>query len=106
MIIKNLNDEELFEYMMNSEYSDGLNPEEHIYLLIKWKSFYRIIHGQYGLLKKDYESINEKIIKKQYIYNNEIKELKKELNTSNELIRKIQNKKLSWIERINGKVKI
>jgi hypothetical protein len=106
MSINDLNDEDLFDYLMNSEYENNLKPEEYQYLLNKWKYFYRIIHGKYNILKNDHLSFNEKISKKETKYKNEIKNYKEDLNKTNNLLNSLKNKKLTLKERFLGKLKI
>ena len=55
MTLKELQDFEILDFLMNSEYEDNYSPDEFKYLLNKWKYFYRLSNGKYNRLKDDSE---------------------------------------------------
>lgn len=103
-MISELNDKEILEFLMTSDFEQEYKPEEFRYLLIKWRYFYRLLHSKLELHKSMSEG--------------EIKSLKEDLKNNKELIFKIQsksienddilkslkNRKLTLRERLNGKI--
>lgn len=106
MSIKELQDEELLDYLMNSDYTDDMNPNDLKYLLTKWKYYYRVSHSRNVMVNTEMISYKEKYEKS--ILNNSIivKKIEKELNNYKSTLDGIKNRKLSWKERISGKIKI
>lgn len=103
-MISELTDTEILDFLMTSDFEEEYNPEELKYLLFKWRNFYRILHGR-----------NERTIEN---FESELKVLKDQLNTEmfkyNELLVKLadtensihqmKQRKLSWKERLSGKI--
>jgi len=54
-MISELNDEEILDFLMNSDFEGDFKPEEFRYLLHKWKYFYRILNGRYELSRVNHE---------------------------------------------------
>jgi hypothetical protein len=103
-MISNLDNGEILDFLMTSDFEGDYKPEELKYLLIKWRYFYRLLNGKYELIKTDSEfdlkkSKEEIAIKDQNI--NQIlvenAELKNKINT-------LKNRELSWKERFTGKI--
>jgi hypothetical protein len=103
-MISNLDNKEILDFLMTSDFDGDYKPEELKYLLIKWRYFYRLLNGKYELIKTDSEfdlkkSKEEIAIKDQNI--NQIlvenAELKNKINT-------LKNRELSWKERFTGKI--
>jgi len=106
MSIKEIKDEELLDYLMNSDYEEDLNPDELKYLLSKWKYHYRLLHGKNTMLKSESLSYKDKYEKSVSEIDYTKKLLKKEINEYKTTIRKLKNRKLTWKERLTGKIKI
>jgi hypothetical protein len=106
--MKNLNDIELLDYLINSEFNEevDLNPDEYKYLLHKWKYFYRLLYSRSDNLKKEIESKKNKIDKLEEKFKIQIIEIRNELNTKDSFISSLKNKKLTFKERLTGKIKI
>jgi hypothetical protein len=105
-MIGELSDEKILEYLITSDYIENYTPQEYKFLLMKFKYFYRLLHGKYTLDKgqKDQEierlnSIIESM--KNTIYQEQVK--------SSELQNKIDLSKkervLTLKERWQGKIK-
>lgn len=105
-MIDDLNDEELLDFLMNSDYEEDLKPEDLKYLLTKFKYFYRILHSKLDIAKseKEGELINLKDDLKSM--NKKIRETKIELANKQDFINGLKNKKLSLSERFKGKLNI
>lgn len=104
-MIEELTDDEIIEYLMTSDFVENYRPEEYKFLLLKFKSFYRILYGNFTRVKGDLQFELDK--NKNYANSlelqlensqNEISKLKDNLNNYKEV------RKLTWIERIKGKV--
>jgi hypothetical protein len=103
-MISELNDNEILDFLMNSEFEGDYKPSELKYLLTKWRYFYRILQGRFenvkgeskveiSNLKDDLESIKREIIRVQSI------SAQKE-----DLINSMKVRKLTLKERILGKI--
>ncbi len=106
MSLRNLNNDDLFDYLMNLEHYNELSPDELHYLISKWKYFYRVVQGKYTIIKNDYDYITKIEIKKENIHKIEIEKYKHELRKVNNILESLQSRKLTWKERILGKIKI
>ena len=54
-MLNNLNDDQILEYLMTSDYHEEFKNSELKFLLTKFKYFYRLLHGRYTNLKGDSE---------------------------------------------------
>lgn len=93
-------EEELINYLMTSDFSDNLSPEDLIDLLTRFRYYYRRQHG--SINGKQHEII--KLEKKIKSCENSIIILKKELEMNEFRYERIKTKKLSLKERIKGKI--
>ena len=102
--MNNLSSEEIMNYLMTSDFHEGLTPDEYRFLLFQFRNFYRIISGKNELLKTDIicksDRIKEISDSKQTEINNILSQ-KAELQNE---IDQLKNKKLSWKERFSGKL--
>ena len=99
----NLTDHQILNYLMTSDFNEGLTNTEAKFLLKKYKNFYRKLNAQLEYCNNNIESINKK---------NElvIKELNDNLDILNKKISDLiselefeQTRKITWKERIFGK---
>lgn len=105
-MISELSDEEILDYLMNSEFEGDFSAQEMKYLLLKWKYFYRVLYGNLERIKdtKDNEIRNlngEVEILKKNLTITQIERLEKE-NAVNDL----KSRKLTWKERLTGRINI
>lgn len=103
-MISELNDEQILDFLMTSEFENDFSPEELKYLLVKFRFFYRLIHGKLEMSKNESDSIKKMLedkigIKEEYINSLLVENanLKNQLNL-------IGSKKLTLKERISGKI--
>jgi hypothetical protein len=103
-MISELTDEEILEFLMTSDFENEYKPEELKYLLHKWRYFYRVLYGKLDLVKTDKEfevsSMTEEIKRLKM----QITELNLEVRQKEEEIMISNNRKLSFKERISGKI--
>jgi hypothetical protein len=103
-MISELNDEEILELLMTSEFSGELAPKELKYLLHKYRYFYRMLHGRLDRVKTDNEGVVENLNEKINLLNNSITSLQIENANKENTIHGLENRKLTWIERFTGKI--
>lgn len=103
--MKELQDNELLEFLMTSDLTEEYKPEELKFLLHKFKYFYRILHG------KNANVIGQKDLELDTL-KREIEFLKKSIQSIQTEKADLQNiidlqpstRKLTFMERILGKV--
>lgn len=98
MINNSLSENDILDYLMTSDFNEGLTQEESKFLLLKYRYFYRLIYSKNENLnmsleeiKKEFDSIkkdNEKLIE-------ENRKVLLELESE-------KTRKLSWKERFFG----
>lgn len=103
--MKELQDNELLEFLITSDFNEEYRPEEFKFLLHKFKYFYRILHGRNANIigQKDWEVSS---------LNKEIETLKKTIQSTQIEKAELQNnidlqpvvRKLTIMERILGRV--
>lgn len=103
-MITELKDDEILDFLMTSDFEGDYSPEELKYLLFKWRYFYRILYGSLERTKTDSEGSNRTL-------KSEIENLKYLLNLTqiesankSNLIDGMKNRKLTWKERLTGKI--
>ena len=55
--LSELKDDEILEILMTSDFVENLRPEDYKYLLFKFRSFYKLLHGNYQRYKNEKEFI-------------------------------------------------
>lgn len=100
-----LNDNEILEYLMNSEFNENYRPEEYKFLLHKFRYFYRMLYGNHTRIKDslEFENTNlrhniDSISKENININIKISELRDIIDLSN------KPRKLTFKERFLGKI--
>lgn len=98
----NESDQILLDYLMTADFkSENMTHEEMIFLLNKFRNFYRVIHSVNRSQLHEIEALTKKV---KECEEQKLQHEKENLNKTN-LINYINNKKLSLIERIKGKIK-
>jgi hypothetical protein len=103
-MISELNDDEILEFLMTSDFEESYSPGELKYLIIKFRYFYRLIHGRFERLKSDSEFNETKFNKEVDNLKNEIKSLMVESARKGDIIDFMKSRKLTLKERISGKI--
>lgn len=103
-MISELKDNEIFDFLMTSDLTDDYSPSELKYLIIKWRYFYRILHSNTERdildLQGKVKDIEEKLVGK----DNEIIQTQIKVADKENLINQMKSRKLTWKERIKGKI--
>lgn len=98
-MINSLNEKDILDYLMTSDFTEGLTQEESKFLLLKYRYHYRIIHSKNQSLNYTIEEMEEKI---KNLENNNNQLLKELSDVKNEFETE-KTRKLSWKERFFGK---
>ena len=103
-MISELNDEEILDLLMTSEFENNLSPTEFKFLLKKWKFFYRLLHGKLERTKDDLtfkvSTLNEDV---EGLKNQNYKIMVDNAQKQDQ-INILKNRKLTWKERWTGKI--
>lgn len=94
-----LNEREILDYLMSSDFNEGLTQEEARFLLLKFRYHYRLLFAKTE--SQNHELSNQSI---------EITELKEKIEVLDKAVNDINwkydqeiKRKLTWRERITGK---
>ena len=102
--ISELNDEDVLNFLMTSEFEGDYSPAELKYLLVKWRYFFRLFQGRSEQTKMNLEDRLLKIEEQLEIKKKSEFDLQVELAKNEDLISSIKNRDLSWKERWTGKI--
>jgi hypothetical protein len=103
-MISELNDEEILNFLMTSDFDQDYKLDELKYLLLKWRYFYRILNGKIELYKtnKEYEIQNlEEELKSM---KSQVLDCQVKLSQKEDLLNSMKNRPLTLKERISGKI--
>lgn len=103
-MISEINDKEILDFLMNSEFEGDFKPSELKYFLFKWRYFYRLLHGKYETNKNEIESLKNKNNEILLKNNEHIEKLKNVILKQERIIKNLKNRKLSIYERLTGKI--
>lgn len=99
MINELLTDKDIMNYLMTSDFDDGLTSEESKFLLLKYREVYRSLYSRHEQSKYTLEEMIKKM-----------EDNEKQMSDNNELLKSIQNelkvekaRELTWKERFYGK---
>jgi hypothetical protein len=104
MKISELNDEDILNFLMTSDFEGDYSPEELKYLLVKWRYFFRLFQGRSEQSKMNLEDKILKIEEKLEIKNKSEFDLQVTLAKKEDLISSIKNRNLTFKERWTGKI--
>lgn len=105
MKISELNDEDVLNFLMTSEFTEGdYSPSEFRYLLTKWRYFHRYFQGRNEQTKMSLEDTIKRLqdeleVAKKGEYNAQVKVADKD-----NLINSLKSRDLTWKERFSGKI--
>ena len=105
-MINNLKDYEILDYLMTSEFNEGLTPDEFKFLLIQFRYFYRILNGKAENIKIQLEYKNSELVTEKILNEEKVNKLLCEKANLENILDTLKNKKLTFKERITGKLNI
>lgn len=107
MDFKNISDKELLNHLMLSEFNEyDITSDDFVFLLKKFRTYYRIKYLSYEKLKGDTTFIIDKQSNKIEELNKKLIDLENQISEKNKVLNSIYNRRLSFIERLTGKLKI
>ncbi len=104
MKISELNDEEILNFLMTSDFEGDYSPVELKYLLVKWRYFFRLFQGRGEQTKMGLEDNILKIEEQLEIKKKSEFDLQVELAKKEDLFASIKNRNLTFKERWTGKI--
>ena len=104
MKISELNDEDVLNFLMTSEFTDDYSPAELKYLLVKWRYFYRLSQGRNEQIKVIGEGDVQQLEYDKELLNNTIGQLSLRIIEKDDLINSLKTRDLTWKERWSGKI--
>lgn len=102
--MQELSDNDILGYLMSSEFNEGFTLEEFKFLLIKFRYFYRLTHSKNESLKYQIDNLTNELNSLSEQKMNEVKKLISEKQLLESKYNKLANRKLTWKERIKGKI--
>jgi hypothetical protein len=103
-MISELKDEEILDFLMTSDFEEEYKPSEFKYLLLKWRNFYRILYSRMDLNRINSEGDMRVIGELADGLKNQITELQKNVANRDNTIQSMKNRKLTFKERLSGKI--
>ncbi len=98
-MINMLNEREILDYLMTSDFNEGLTHEESRFLLMKFRAFYRVVHGKNENLTWEVDRLKESVATlKEEVKAMDLALASEKLAHEYEAIRP-----LTWTERLTGK---
>ncbi len=103
-MVNNLSETEILNYLMTSEFDEGLTPEEFKLLLFKFRNFYRVVSCSISNHKERMEMALQEVQNIKNQCDVKISESETEKLQTQEKFNKLANKRLTWKERFKGKI--
>lgn len=94
-----LNEKEILDYLMTSDFNEGLTHEESRFLLMKFRSFYRVVHGKNENLAWEVDRLKKSVA----ALEEEAARLEADLGSARLAHEQEAARPLTWRERITGK---
>jgi hypothetical protein len=104
MMNEQLTDKDILDFLMTSDFNENLTPEESKFLLFKFRYFYRLQHSKMEGLNNVIIDLEEKVKNADLNFKNTTFDLQSEIVTLKGEKEKIINRKLTWKERLSGKI--
>lgn len=103
-MIKDLSENELLDYLMTSEFQEGLKPDEFRYLLYTFRNYYRVAKGQITTLNNEIDIRNTTIDEIKITTEKIINQATLEKDIAKGMLNDLYNRKLTLKERLSGKI--
>ena len=104
MKISELNDEDILNFLMTSDFEGDYSPEELKYLLVKWRYFFRLFQGRSEQSKMSLEDNLLKVEEQLEVKKKSEFDLQVKLANKEDYISSIKNRNLTFKERWTGKI--
>jgi hypothetical protein len=103
-MIQDFSEEDILNYLMVSEFNEGLTSEEFKFLLLKFRYYYRLMYSRRDSMKIEINSLQTTLNVNQDIYIKNLDNLKIEIEKLEKRYNQLINRKLTWVERLKGKI--
>lgn len=103
-MVNGLSENEILDFLMTSDFNEGLNLDELKFLLMKFRNFYRISSCSIVHYKERMENTLEEMSKQKDYFNGEINNIQNQKFLLEQKYNTLINKNLSWKERFKGKI--
>lgn len=103
-MVNKLSEDEILDFLMTSDFNEGLNLDELKFLLMKFRNFYRISSCSIVHFKERMELSLEETQKTKIDCDNRIKNVESDLEILKNKYNNLVNKNLTWRERLKGKI--
>jgi hypothetical protein len=105
MKISELNDEDVLNFLMTSEFTEGdYSPSEFRYLLTKWRYFHRYFQGRNEQTKMSLEDTIKRLQEELEVAKKGEYDVQVKVADKDNLINSLKSRKLTWKERFSGKI--
>lgn len=104
MKVQDLSETDIMNYLMTSEFNEGLNPDEFKFLLYKFRYNYRLLYAKNESIKVKLEKLEMDLEANKFSYQKNINDLNSKKEEVEIKYESLKNRKLSWKERIKGKI--
>ena len=99
-----INEEDVFQYLMTSDFHETYSPDEYRFLLNKWRYYYRALYGQHSRMKEDLDDKLGAIELEKETCRKTVAESESKVSDMEKKYQSLINKELSWTERLKGKI--
>ena len=103
-MLKELEDDEILNYLMTSEFTEGLTPDEFKFLLYKFRYFFRIMNGKNESLKTEIEGKSRQLENVKLVHSRQVENILIQKAQIENEFNFLKSKKLSLKERFLGKI--
>ena len=103
-MINDLSEDEILDYLMTSEFGEGLTQDEFRFLLLKLRNFYRVASCSITSHKERMEKAISDYIEIKKFSESRISEIENQKFKVENKLNNILNRKLTWKERLMGKI--
>ena len=103
-MINELSENEILDYLMTSDFVEGLTEDEFKFLLIKFRYYFRKSNAAVNKQKEALDNIYMEIHDLRKTTHNEIQESKLQVEEIENKYNSLVNRKLTWKERLYGKI--
>ena len=103
-MVSELSESEILDYLMTSDFEEGLNPEEFKFLLFKFRNYYKKAVGNLSLEKDKIDSVIRNAEDSRRTIQNQIDEALSQKKDIENKLNYIVNRKLTFKERFIGKI--
>lgn len=105
MILEQISDDNILEYLLTSDFHEEMKPEEYKFLLLKFRSLYKVLYGRQKMQYEQQKYENDKLKSETESQKENIQRLKTEIaELKNTIDLNLKPRKLTFKERWDGKI--